>query len=64
MPLSKEEVQHVAELARLHLSEDELEKFTNQLSQIMAKHKLKQPRLKRVPKNVTLKRSQEKLLKR
>ena len=35
MPLSKEEVQHVAQLARLHLSEAELEKFTHQLSQIL-----------------------------
>jgi len=35
MPLSKEEVQHVAELARLHLNEAELEKFTQQLSQIL-----------------------------
>ena len=35
MPLSKEEVQHVAELARLHLSEAELEKFTHQISQVL-----------------------------
>ena len=35
MPLSKEEVRHVAQLARLHLSDEELGRFTHQLSQIL-----------------------------
>lgn len=35
MGISKDEVKHVAKLARLELSEDEIEKFSNQLSQIL-----------------------------
>lgn len=35
MKLSKEEVQHIAKLARLGLSEDELEKYGSQLSDIL-----------------------------
>jgi aspartyl-tRNA(Asn)/glutamyl-tRNA(Gln) amidotransferase subunit C len=33
--ISKEEVRHIARLARLKLSEDEVEKFTEQLSHIL-----------------------------
>ncbi len=35
MAISKKEVQHVALLARLDLSEQELEKFTGELSKIL-----------------------------
>lgn len=35
MPISKDEVRHIARLARLELSEEEVEKFTIQLSQIL-----------------------------
>ena len=35
MPISKDEVSHIARLARLELSEEEVEKFSNQLSQIL-----------------------------
>jgi len=35
MPLSREEVQHVALLARVGLSEADIEKFQGQLSQIL-----------------------------
>jgi aspartyl-tRNA(Asn)/glutamyl-tRNA(Gln) amidotransferase subunit C len=35
MKLSRKEVQHIALLARLGLSEDELEKFRHQLSDIL-----------------------------
>ncbi|MDQ3876108.1 MAG: Asp-tRNA(Asn)/Glu-tRNA(Gln) amidotransferase subunit GatC [Actinomycetota bacterium] len=35
MPLSREEVLHVAELARLALSEDEVERLRGQLSAIL-----------------------------
>ena len=35
MPLSREEVLHVAELARLALSEDEVERLRSQLSAIL-----------------------------
>ncbi|MCX7831939.1 MAG: Asp-tRNA(Asn)/Glu-tRNA(Gln) amidotransferase subunit GatC [Actinobacteria bacterium] len=35
MSISKDEVRHVAKLARLELSEEEIEKFSNQLSQIL-----------------------------
>jgi len=34
--LSREEVQHVARLARLHLSDDELERMREQLDAILA----------------------------
>ncbi|NNN01206.1 MAG: Asp-tRNA(Asn)/Glu-tRNA(Gln) amidotransferase subunit GatC [Acidimicrobiaceae bacterium] len=34
-PLRREEVAHVAKLARLSLSEDELELFTEQLGQVL-----------------------------
>ncbi len=34
--LSRDEVAHVAHLARLHLSEDELTTFTEQLGQVLA----------------------------
>ncbi len=34
-PLTRDEVAHVAHLARLHLSEDELERFTAQLGQVL-----------------------------
>ena len=36
MPISRKEVEHVALLARIALSEDELEKFTKQLGDIVA----------------------------
>ena len=35
MAISKEEVRHVASLARLELSEDEVERFTEQLGAIL-----------------------------
>ncbi len=35
MPLSREEVQHLALLVRLGLNEEELETFRNQLSQVL-----------------------------
>lgn len=35
MKISKEEVAHVAYLARLYFSEEEKEKFTNQLNKIL-----------------------------
>ncbi len=34
-PLTRDEVAHVAHLARLHLSEDELERFTAQLGAVL-----------------------------
>ena len=34
-PLTRDEVAHVAHLARLRLSEDELERFTAQLDQVL-----------------------------
>ena len=36
MSITKEEVKHVAHLARLEFSEEELEQFTDQLAQILA----------------------------
>lgn len=33
--IDREEVEHVAELARLHLAEDELEQYTGQLDSIL-----------------------------
>jgi len=36
MQLSKEEIKHVAKLARLELSEEELEKYGNQLSNVLS----------------------------
>jgi aspartyl-tRNA(Asn)/glutamyl-tRNA(Gln) amidotransferase subunit C len=35
MPLSKEDVDHIALLARLHLSEEEKERYREQLSNIL-----------------------------
>lgn len=35
MPISKDEVRHIAHLARLDLTEEEVEKFAGQLSQIL-----------------------------
>ncbi len=35
MSLTKEEVEHIAELARLELTEDELERYREQLSAIL-----------------------------
>ena len=35
MPLSREDVEHIALLARLHLTEDEKERFRQQLSNIL-----------------------------
>lgn len=35
MAISKEEVRHIAKLARLELAEEEVEKFASQLSQIL-----------------------------
>ena len=35
MKITREEVEHVAHLARLNLSEDELEKMTGQLDEIL-----------------------------
>ena len=35
MPLSLEEVQHIADLARIELSIDDLEKYRTQLSEIL-----------------------------
>lgn len=35
MPLDREEVEHIAALARIGLTEEELEAFRNQLSQIL-----------------------------
>lgn len=35
MALSKKEVEHIALLARLKLTDEEIEKFSNQLSQIL-----------------------------
>lgn len=35
MALSPQEVQHVAELAKLHLSDEEITQFAEQLSQIL-----------------------------
>lgn len=40
MKLSKEEVQRIAKLARLKLSEAEIEKFGGQLSEILSKAKM------------------------
>ncbi len=36
MKLQKEEVEHVGKLARLHLTEDEVEVFSQQLSSILS----------------------------
>jgi aspartyl-tRNA(Asn)/glutamyl-tRNA(Gln) amidotransferase subunit C len=36
MKISRKEVEHVAELARLHLSEDEIEQYTGQLDAILS----------------------------
>lgn len=36
MKITREEVEHVAHLARLNLSDDELEKMTNQLDNILS----------------------------
>ena len=36
MKLQKEEVEHVGKLARLHLTEDEVEAFSQQLSSILS----------------------------
>ena len=36
MKISREEVEHVAHLARLHLSDDELQKMTKQLDTILS----------------------------
>ena len=36
MALTKDEVRHIAHLARLHLSEEEVEKFSTQLTGILA----------------------------
>jgi aspartyl-tRNA(Asn)/glutamyl-tRNA(Gln) amidotransferase subunit C len=36
MKISREEVEHVAHLARLHLSENELQKMTEQLDTILS----------------------------
>ncbi len=35
MAISKDDVRHIAKLARLELSEEEIEKFAGQLSQIL-----------------------------
>lgn len=35
MPLSREDVDHIAHLARLHLSDDEKERYREQLSNIL-----------------------------
>ncbi len=35
MPISKEDVQHIAKLARLHLTEDETERYSKQLGDII-----------------------------
>ena len=35
MPLTREEVQHIAELAKIGLSEDEIERYREQLSAIL-----------------------------
>lgn len=35
MQLTKEEIQHIAELSRLELSEEEIEKYRNQLGSIL-----------------------------
>jgi aspartyl-tRNA(Asn)/glutamyl-tRNA(Gln) amidotransferase subunit C len=35
MPLTREDVEHIALLARLHLSEDEKERYREQLSNIL-----------------------------
>jgi aspartyl-tRNA(Asn)/glutamyl-tRNA(Gln) amidotransferase subunit C len=35
MKISKEDVAHVAQLARLHFEDEELERFTNQLNDIL-----------------------------
>lgn len=35
MKLSKEQVQHIAKLARLHLTEEELERYADQLTSIL-----------------------------
>ncbi len=35
MALKQDEVRHVAELAKLHLTEDEIEQYTEQLSDIL-----------------------------
>lgn len=35
MQLSKDEIQHIAKLARLELSDEELEKYGNQLSNVL-----------------------------
>ena len=36
MSVSRKDVEHIAELARLKFNEDELENFTNQLNEILA----------------------------
>lgn len=36
MKLKKEDIQHIAKLARLNLSEEELEKYGNQLSDVLS----------------------------
>ncbi|MFA7681702.1 MAG: Asp-tRNA(Asn)/Glu-tRNA(Gln) amidotransferase subunit GatC [Candidatus Peribacteraceae bacterium] len=35
MPLSTDDVRHIAKLARLHLSEEEVERFSRELSSIL-----------------------------
>ncbi len=35
MPLTREQVQHIAELAKLKLTEDEIDRMTRQLSDIL-----------------------------
>ena len=35
MPLSREQVQHIARLARVGLSEEDIERFSEQLSEIL-----------------------------
>ena len=35
MKLNKQEIEHIADLARLELSDDELEKYRNQISDIL-----------------------------
>ena len=35
MPISKKEVEHIADLARLELSDEEVEKFTKQLTSVL-----------------------------
>jgi aspartyl-tRNA(Asn)/glutamyl-tRNA(Gln) amidotransferase subunit C len=40
MKLTRDEVKHIAKLARLELSEDEIEKFSRQLSDILSHAKM------------------------